>query len=850
MCERHRVCWYLGATLVASACQMTVHARQGPAPISNSGGPVERNAQGALIVQNLNANETGLGLLSSCRADFNKDGFLTFEDFDAFVGAFEGGQTSSDTNGDGFIDCADFDDFVNAFEAGCVPPFLGALFSNPRFAVGVSPFCVATDDLDGDHVLDLVVVNSGANTLSVLRGMGNASFASSVEYATGAFPTSVAIGDVNGDGMRDVVVTNWGNGGAGRTISIFLNSGSGVFAPKKDLTVGAGPFFAAIGDIDRDGSSDIAVTNTQANSVSVLRGIGGGLFEPKRDYPTGSGPGAISLVDIDSNLGLDVVVANFNAGTVSVLRNTGGVSFAPRVDFSAGAGATAVAVGDADGDGKPDVAVANFTASTVSVLRNTATSAGVVAFGPKADYAVARSPTSLVWGDFDRDGTPDLAVAASYSELAGNSGSVLRNLGDGTFRPREDYIVGWAPRSLAAGDFDQDGDLDLVFANREDRSVSMLQNQGNGQFAQLLQSSVGTAPRTIRFGDLDGDCTPDAVLACDGGNYVSVRRGLGGGAFAPETRVGATAGAGVVSGVLSDLDSDGRLDIVFVMANRGTIAVRRNVSDGPGSLAFEEPIYFRVGAYPLDVESGDLNSDGKPDLVVANGRASGESQSVSVLLNTSTATGSITFGPEVKYPTGAGPSSIAIGDLDGDLCPEIVAGNEAGMSVSMLRNLGNGTFGTRVDYPVASFTTCVEIADIDDDGKPDLLATNNHIASISIFKNISESGAPLSFAPRKDVPTGSYPRAIVVTDLDGDGSKEIITANAGNTNTVGTVSILMRSASTPDWSRVDYATGSALSAYDVAVCDVNRDGKPDLGIANYAADALTILLNRTSRSNP
>jgi len=161
------------------------------------------------------------------------------------------------------------------------------IFGRADFPAGAAPVSVATGDLNGDGKLDLVVTNSADNTVSVLLGKVDGTFASPVKYPTGIYPASVAIGDFNGDGNLDFVVTNENcvlvGGGqtiscqAG-TVSIFLGNGDGTFQPKVDYSTSSGPASVAVGDFNGDGNLDLAVANLADGTVSIFLGNGDGTF--------------------------------------------------------------------------------------------------------------------------------------------------------------------------------------------------------------------------------------------------------------------------------------------------------------------------------------------------------------------------------------------------------------------------------------------------------------------------------------------------------------------------------------------------------------------------------------------
>src|SRR5690606_23237279 len=147
-----------------------------------------------------------------------------------------------------------------------------------HFAAGARPVAVAAADITGTGDLDLVVVNTDSNSVTVLFNAGGGDFGASQSFATGALPRSVAIGDFNGDGNPDAVVANFGIS----TFSLLLHNGAGGFLPAISfgaaVGVMAGPIDLVVADFDNDGNDDVATANAATNNVSVFLGDGTGSF--------------------------------------------------------------------------------------------------------------------------------------------------------------------------------------------------------------------------------------------------------------------------------------------------------------------------------------------------------------------------------------------------------------------------------------------------------------------------------------------------------------------------------------------------------------------------------------------
>jgi FG-GAP-like repeat/PASTA domain len=352
-------------------------------------------------------------------------------------------------------------------------------------------------------------------------------------------------------------------GGLLGAASLFASSAPSFAGPRSYATWRS-PESVAIRDLNGDRKPDLAVANNGLNDdgkiVSVLLNKHDGSFRAKRDYTTGRGPLSVAIGDLNGDRKPDLVTANNYASTVSVLTNRGNGSFHAKRDYKTGRGAYSVAIGDLNGDGKPDLATANADAGSVSVFINR----GHGSFARRHNYATGSAPVSVAIGDLNGDRKPDLATANN------NTVSVLANRGDGSFRAKRDYkTAGGGAASVAIGDLNGDGKPDLATANAyAASSVSVLANRGDGTFKAKRDYTTGAAPFSVAIGDLNGDRKPDLATAN----------------FGTDDNPGHT---------------------VSVLANRG---------DG----SFRAKRDFATGRRPLSVAIGDLNGDGKPELVTAN----------------------------------------------------------------------------------------------------------------------------------------------------------------------------------------------------------------------------------------
>ena len=242
------------------------------------------------------------------------------------------------------------------------------------------------------------------------------------------------------------------------------------------------------------------------------------------------------------------------------------------------------------------------------------------------------------------------------------------------------------------------------------------------------------------------------------------------------------------------MDGDGKPDLAVTNYGSATVSVIRNTSSSGsiGAGSFAAKVDFITGTDPVLVALGDLDGDGKPDLAVVNQG----SATVSVIRNIATS-GSIdigSFAARVDFATGLTPYSVALGDLDGDGKPELAVANNGSATISVFRNTATsggivpGSFAARVDFATGTNPSSVAIGDLNGDGKPDLAVANRSSAKVSVFRNTATSGsiAAGSFAAKVDFTTGTGPVSVALGDLDGDGKPDLAVANYGS----ATVSVL------------------------------------------------------------
>jgi hypothetical protein len=312
----------------------------------------------------------------------------------------------------------------------------------------------------------LIVPLAAAVLLLALAASAHADplFEANMDFPVAGLSLSVAIADLNADGRPDLAVANYGS----NTVSVLLGIGDGTFAAFKGFETGLSPFGVAIADLNGDGRPDLAVANYGSNTVSILLGNGDGTFGPKTDFGTGLDPISVAIADLNADGRPDLAVANagVNTHTVSVLLGNGDGGFAAKIDSRTGRNPFSVAIADLNADGRPELVTTHPGDFTVSVLRGN----GAGRFGAKTEYGTQLTPCSVAIADLNLDGRLDLAVACASS----NQVSVLLGNGDGSFAAETSFATGSYPRWVAIADLNGDGRPDLVTANLSSPTVSVL----------------------------------------------------------------------------------------------------------------------------------------------------------------------------------------------------------------------------------------------------------------------------------------------------------------------------------------------------------------------------------------
>lgn len=644
-----------------------------------------------------------------------------------------------------------------------------------------------TADLNGDGRVDVLgmVQVAATNGIAVQLGKAGGGFSVPTVYAVNRSPIDFKLADATGDGIRDLIVIDE----YPAALSVFAGQSNGTFAAKVDYLLPANGNAISVGDVTGDARNDIVVaTNAGASngSVSVLPGLANGTFGAAVDYAVSAYPTSVTIGDFDGDGRNDVLATGFFpvTTTLTTLRGQAGGTLGGRVDdVLNGVGVGSVIPFDSNGDGRTDLLAAGNTGAKI--------------FAGQANGSFVQSSVngltganSLRLADISGDGRADIVATFDGPKRF----QVALGLAGGGFgTPGATYVLPTSTHSVALGDADQDGDVDLI-----------------------VNALAG-------FSGMDSS--------------LAIVQGTGGGAFHTGARSllpSAFSGRGATT---ADFNEDGRPDVAitsYVLNSNDLFVARVFLTNANGT--FGTPVDVPAGGLGAAIVNGDFNGDGHADLAIATGDsnfANPTPNTLSILLGH----GNGSFDPAVSFPL-AGESwrSMIAGDINGDGRDDLFVNG------SIVQSFLSQSSGSLFRAPVHIFSNIghMAFADINGDDKLDFVSSHswsNTPISVALGKGDG------TFALSKSYGTGVRAGTLAIADLNGDGRDDVVTVGLNNTGTgspayatvlLGQANGSVQTASTSPIARVDF------NAIDLA--DLNRDGYLDIVSADSTQGGIAVML--------
>ncbi len=581
-------------------------------------------------------------------------------------------------------------------------------------------------DSDPDLVVANEGSDSSPGSVSVLHGNGDGTFTVILQVdpahpdeMIAALPAdlgtrAVAIGNIDADPALDIVALN----SRANSVSLFTGDGQGAFTPRGTIPAGASPQDVKLVDVNGDGKLDLVIAVANEDAVSVRLGNGDRTFGAATSYPTGTSPTRLALGDLDDNGTLDIVASNARSGDVTLLRGDGMGGFGGTRTFVADAEPQALTLADLNDDNKLEPVVATQGGDdgpTVAVLRNR----GDAILQAVEDIAAGNGPSAVASADVTDDGLPDLMVTGD-----GGVVTILPALAAGGFGAPTQVNIGGRGLGLIAVDLNGDAQPDIAVVDNQNNRVAVAIATGPGKFGATQLYPVAEAPGGITSGDFNGDGHPDlAVSAIGPPARVSVllQNAAGNGTFANARSTMLPDEQSPIGIVALDSNCDGRDDLVVANLASNTVSVLRSAADGSLSVVQTLPV-SQVGQGPISITTADFNRDGVADFAVSNSVVPMNNPSLRTFSGNCT-TG--VFSPLSTVRAGDLVSAIVARDFTGDGIVDIGVVNQTSNAVRVIAGKGDGSFTVNSSDNVSRMPIAIAAGDFDGDGRYDAVSANS-----------------------------------------------------------------------------------------------------------------------------
>jgi hypothetical protein len=667
---------------------------------------------------------------------------------------------------------------------------------------GTANLVILSDAISGTNASDFAI-SADTCTGATLTASGTCTV--SVTFtpsAEGSFSASLNITDIAPHSPQKVLLTGTGLGaGVGLSPSslTFPEQIPGTSSPAQPVTLSNGgnvPLSVSIA-ITGTNSGDFAQTNNCGSSVPAgsLCAINV-IFTPGAP---GSRSATLTITDNALNSPQTVALTGIGASAVPVINQP----LVPTSVTPGGQGFTFTV----NGTGFVNGATINWNGTALATtfvssqqLTATVPAANIALIGTA--WITVGNPGSVVTSNM----IPFLVTAPTpTAAFTKASGSPL--------------AAGTDPVSIAVGDFNGDGKLDLAVANKGSNNLKILLGNGDSTFTPTSASpAAGATPYGLVVGDFNGDGKLDLAVANPGSNSVTILLGNGDGTFTPPS---ASPAAGTTPHELAvgDFNGDGKLDLAVANSGSNTVTILLGNGDGTFTPSAASPA---TGSLPFGIAVGDFNGDGKLDLAVTNQTDS----TVTLLLGN----GDGTFTPAATSPaTGSSPSGIAVGDFNGDGKLDLAVVNSGSNTVTILLGNGDGTFTPSAASPATgSLPFGIAVGDFNGDGKLDLAVTNQTDSTVTLLLGNGDG----TFTPAASSPaTGAQPMGVAAGNFNGDGRLGLATANGGSNNVSVLIQFPMASVTPPSLSLGNQPVGTTSGASPVTVSNTGTAPLTFTGIA-------------------
>ncbi|CAF0766162.1 unnamed protein product [Adineta steineri] len=769
---------------------------------------------------------------------------------------------------------------------GSIGIFLGnknGLFSEQIiYSMGIQsyPYAIGVGDFNHNNKTDFVVTKYGINEIEIFLDFNNETFVNRIKLSTGnLIPFNIIVGYFNKDNHLDLAILYSLND----SLSLWMGSGTGTFqqGPIYSTGLNSKSSSIAINMLNNDNLIDIAITNRDTNNIGIFYGTYADFYDKQLNSISNSFESKLILMkDINQDNFDDMILLDSTGENIGVLGNRGNGTFTKLIQFSINDDFTIsyFILQDFNHDNIMDIILMDTVESQVKI----ALGLNNGRFKENITYSVSSSDfyQRIVVGDLNNDNTFDFI---SFGSPMNCHICVLLTYQNGTYSriPTFLNISSWMPSYLDINDLNNDKNLDIIFSIQDQSGFFVLFGNGNGSFSQEMYypSTSGDIISSTIITDLNNDNHLD-IIALYQNSFLTVSIGYSNGLFYNDVPYALPASTNLQKMIVADLNNDKYLDVIVNDLNSYVITVLYGFGNGilgrmsnysvssdfmPTSVAISDinndkqsdlilvnnndpTISFFLGydpgalnnqltyptmssSRPISISVGDLNHDMKDDLIIANYGIG----SIEILLGNNETT---LFTNKMTYSMGNNslPKSILLNDFNGDTYLDIAIANYGSDTINILLGFNDGNFGNKSTYSTGSQSgpSSLAIGDLNNDTQLDLVVANYDSDNIGIFFAYDYPG----FYNSLDYPTGSnsQPLIIMAGDLNNDTYLDLVVVNQKG----GNIGVFLAYNNGSFASQITYSTGLNSNPYQGAIGDVNNDEILDVIVFAYSG-ALWIL---------
>ncbi|MBF0551064.1 MAG: VCBS repeat-containing protein [Deltaproteobacteria bacterium] len=596
----------------------------------------------------------------------------------------------ADLNGAGLIGV-----FVLAQYGNIVSVFLGqpdgTLQRKEDMQIGQAPRVITGADFDQDGFFDLAVGDNSTGVVYILKGDGQGGFKQTTAIQCGSSPVGLAVADVSGNHFKDLLVTKSGGG-----LLVLIGDGHGGFKPGPEFSDKSGTSGVVALDMNNDGLTSVITTNPFEGYLSVFLGQKGGGLKPAGNKTTAQGYNMIAAGDLNKDGLPDLALVNMYSGDLLVLNNLGGGAFEPFSGIPALNNINSVEIADVDRDGHLDLIMTQGDDQAVILFGD-----GRGNFPRRTTVPTPLKPVYATIADTNGDGILDLLTA----NFGSDSFALFPGLEPGRFQAPTRLVTQYKPQSAALIDLDGKGIISLVTADYEQSGLSYYRGRDDGSFEYLVSLPAESGTTDISVADLTGDNRADLLAVNKLAGTMTVH--LAGPEGLPQLAKSYPAGLNPVAITAGDLDGDGQIDAVVV--DRDPVVHlfwgRGDGTFAPQQIEFKDSSMAAVTVANLGRRSADL--------------ILGDEKQAKVAV--------VSFDSDRRITTttwldpGRIPTTLAVGDLNHDGRPDIVCSHQSDFSLTVFLADGLGGFKAPVNYFLGFVPGEVLITDVIGPGHSDLV---------------------------------------------------------------------------------------------------------------------------------